>query len=187
MFILKDKDGVINMDIPVKGDLNDPKINIRKIIWKTFGNFLVKTVTSPFRALSNLINVDPSDIKEINYTYMDTTLVGSKERQLKLLRKLETSKPDLDIELVYFNDKRKQREEIAKQLEIADEAKMDSIANLFDETRIKSVERFLFENYGDSTNIKVTIPTKFNPKNRGSQPVFEVKYKMLNNDTISTE
>ena len=178
LFILKDKDGVINMDIPVTGNLNDPKINIRKIIWKTFGNFLVKTVTSPFRALSNLISVDPSDIKEINYTYMDTTLVSSKERQLKLLRKLETSKPNLDIELVYFNDKRKQREEIAKQLEIEDELKTDSIANLFDNVCIKSIKTYLSEKFGDSTRIKVTVPAKFNPKNRGSQPVFEVKYKM---------
>ncbi|MCB4797710.1 DUF748 domain-containing protein [Neotamlana laminarinivorans] len=177
LYILKDKDGVINMDVPVKGDLNDPKINLRKIIWKTLGNFLLKTATSPFRALSNLINVDPSDIKEINYTYLDTTLTTGKEHQLKLLRKLETSKPNLDIELVYFNDKRRQKEEILKQLQV-DSLQVDSISNYFDNKRLKDIETFLNRNYADSTRIKVTAPEKFNPKNRGSQPVFEIKYKI---------
>lgn len=178
LYILKDKDGVINMDIPVQGDLNDPKINFNKIVWKTLGNFLIKTTTSPFRALSNLVNVDPSDIKEINYTYLDTSLTATRERQLKLLRKIETSKPDLDIELVYFNDKRKQKEEILKNLKDIDTLKLDSISNAFDAKRANSISKFLFNNYGDSTRIKVSTPIKFNPKNRGSQPVFEIKYKV---------
>lgn len=178
LFILKDKDGVINMDIPVRGDLNDPEIDIRKIIWRTFGKFLVKTVTSPFRALSNLINVDPGDIKEISYTYMDTTLVGRKEHQLNLLRKLETSKPGLDIELVYFNDKVKQKEEIASKLELMDTLKIDSISKAFDSIRVASVKTYLAKQSNDSTKIKITIPSPSNLKNTGAQPVFEIKYKM---------
>ncbi|MCH4553784.1 DUF748 domain-containing protein [Aestuariibaculum lutulentum] len=178
LFILKDKDGVINMDIPVRGDLNDPQINIKKIVWSTFGKFLVKTVTSPFRALSNLINVDPSDIKEINYTYMDTTLVGRREHQLNLLRRLEKSKPGLDIELVYFNDKTKQQEEIAKQLELLDTMKVDSISKAFDSVRVASIKTYLAKQSNDSTKIKITLPSSSNLKNIGAQPVFEIKYKM---------
>ncbi|MBD0822733.1 DUF748 domain-containing protein [Aestuariibaculum marinum] len=178
LFILKDKDGVINMDIPVRGDLNDPEIDIRKIIWRTFGNFLVKTVTSPFRALSNLINVDPSDIKEINYTYMDTTLVNRKEHQLDLLRKLEKNKPGLDIELVYFNDKNKQKEEIAKALKLVDTTEINAVSKAFDSTRVASVKTYLARESNDSTKIKITIPSPTNLKNTGAQPVFEIKYKM---------
>ncbi|GAA4296412.1 DUF748 domain-containing protein [Aestuariibaculum suncheonense] len=178
LFILKDKDGVINMDIPVRGDLNDPQVNIRKIVWRTFGKFLVKTVTSPFRALSNLINVDPGDIREINYTYMDTTLVARREHQLNLLRRLEKSKPGLDIELVYFNDKNKQKEEIAKELNLLDTMKIDSVSKVFDAVRVASVKAYLAKQSNDSTKIKITIPSPTNLKNTGAQPVFEIKYKM---------
>ncbi|WMI65097.1 DUF748 domain-containing protein [Aestuariibaculum sp. YM273] len=187
LFILKDKDGVINMDIPVRGDLNDPEIDIRKIIWRTFGNFLVKTVTSPFRALSNLINVDPTDIKEINYTYMDTTLVNRKEHQLDLLRKLEKNKPGLDIELVYFNDKNKQKEEISKALKLVDTTEINAVSKAFDSIRVASVKTYLTQQSNDSTKIKITIPSPTNLKNTGSQPVFEIKYKMQGESDFEIE
>jgi hypothetical protein len=35
LFILT-KNGDVNLEIPVRGDLNDPKINIWRIVWTTF-------------------------------------------------------------------------------------------------------------------------------------------------------
>jgi hypothetical protein len=35
-FIYFDKNGDVNLEIPVRGDLNDPKINIWRIVWTTF-------------------------------------------------------------------------------------------------------------------------------------------------------
>ncbi|MEZ5084639.1 MAG: DUF748 domain-containing protein, partial [Bacteroidales bacterium] len=78
LFLLKDKHGVINLDIPVRGDLNDPKVSIGKIVWNTFKNLIVKVASAPFDFLAGLISVDPKDIKEIEFEYTDTTLSDSK-------------------------------------------------------------------------------------------------------------
>ena len=46
--LLKDKDGVIDLDIPVTGSLDDPKLRIGPIVWQIFKNLIVKAVTAPF-------------------------------------------------------------------------------------------------------------------------------------------
>ena len=113
LFLLKDRKGIINLDIPVRGDLNDPAVNIGKIVWNTFKNLIVKVATAPFDFLAGLISVDPKDIKSIEYNYLDTALTAERQRQLDLLLELEQKKDGLKIELVYFNDVEKERRQIA--------------------------------------------------------------------------
>jgi hypothetical protein len=117
LFLLKDRKGVIDLDVPVRGDLNDPTISIGKIVWNTFKNLIVKVATAPFDFLARLISVDPNDIKAIEYDYLDTTLTSERIKQLDLLLELEDKKEGLEIELVYFNDA-----EIEKRQIMVDEA-----------------------------------------------------------------
>ena len=52
--LLKDADGVITLDIPVSGTLDDPTLRIGPIVWQVIKNILSKAVTAPFRALGAL-------------------------------------------------------------------------------------------------------------------------------------
>lgn len=113
LFLLKDKDGVITLDVPVSGDLKDPEVSVRKIVWNTFKNLIIKAAASPVKLLSGLIGADPSDIEEITYDYTDSTFTEQKKKQLDLLLQLEQQKPDLEIELVYFNDHDQERQQFA--------------------------------------------------------------------------
>jgi hypothetical protein len=113
LFILKDKNGIINLDIPVRGDLNDPTVSVGKIVWTTFKNLIVKVGTAPVSFLAGLISVDPKDIKAIEYSYLDTTFTSARQKQLDKLLELEKKKDGLKIELVYFNDSKIEKQQIA--------------------------------------------------------------------------
>jgi uncharacterized protein involved in outer membrane biogenesis len=52
--LLKDANGVINIDLPVSGNLDDPEFRYGPLIWKALVNLLTKIVTSPFRLLGSL-------------------------------------------------------------------------------------------------------------------------------------
>lgn len=52
--ILEDSDGVIDLDLPIAGSLDDPQFSYGGIVWKAIKNVLTKIVTSPFRALGKL-------------------------------------------------------------------------------------------------------------------------------------
>jgi hypothetical protein len=57
--LLADSQGRINLDIPVRGNLNDPQFELGAIVARAFGNVLHKIVSAPFRALAALF--DSSD------------------------------------------------------------------------------------------------------------------------------
>lgn len=217
LFLLKDRKGVIDLDIPVRGDLNDPTVSIGKIVWNTFKNLIVKIATAPFDFLARVISVDPSDIKAIEYDYLDTTFTSKRQHQIDLLLELEQKKGGLLIELIYFNDVEKEKDQIAineagklfmaktgkdylededefieflkveaksDSLEILDASKLiipattvDSLADLFANTRRNSLENYLRAT-SDSTQIQFINPDPRSPKNVGSYPQFETKFSM---------
>lgn len=51
LYILKDKDGKIAFDVPVKGNIRDPEFSYGKIIWQTVMNLMVKVALSPAKFL----------------------------------------------------------------------------------------------------------------------------------------
>lgn len=54
LYILKDKDDKVILDVPIKGNVDSPEFNYMKLVWKTLGNLVVKVATSPVRMLGNL-------------------------------------------------------------------------------------------------------------------------------------
>ncbi|MGH8822787.1 MAG: DUF748 domain-containing protein, partial [Rhodoferax sp.] len=51
--LLADRDGVINLNLPISGSLNDPQFSLGPIIFKAIINIIVKAVTAPFSLLAN--------------------------------------------------------------------------------------------------------------------------------------
>lgn len=51
VYVLTDKQGHINLDLPVKGRIDDPEFSYRKIVFKALGNVLLKVATAPFSFL----------------------------------------------------------------------------------------------------------------------------------------
>ncbi len=64
--LLKDRHGVIDLDIPVSGTLDDPSFRLGPIIWKVFVNILEKAVTAPFALLGSLFGGGP-DLQFIDF------------------------------------------------------------------------------------------------------------------------
>jgi len=104
LFLLKDKNGDVVLDVPVRGNLNDPDINVKKLVWTTLKKTIIKVASSPVDFLAGFAKVDPKDIKTIEFAYLDTTLSNRVTHQLDMLIKLEKAKSGLKIKMAYFND-----------------------------------------------------------------------------------
>ncbi|QSP95699.1 DUF748 domain-containing protein [Marinobacter salinisoli] len=55
--LLRDGDGVIELDLPVSGDLSDPSFSIREVMRSALGNLLVKTAAAPFTILGSIVDI----------------------------------------------------------------------------------------------------------------------------------
>jgi uncharacterized protein involved in outer membrane biogenesis len=51
--LLKDSDGVIDVNVPVSGSLDDPQFSLGGVVWRAFTGMIVKAVTAPFRLLAS--------------------------------------------------------------------------------------------------------------------------------------
>jgi hypothetical protein len=50
--LLTDRNGVIDIDLPISGSINDPQFSVFGLVLKIIGNLLVKALTAPFALLA---------------------------------------------------------------------------------------------------------------------------------------
>jgi hypothetical protein len=51
--LLADRNGVIDLDLPISGSLNDPQFRIGPVIFKIIVNLIGKAITAPFSLLAS--------------------------------------------------------------------------------------------------------------------------------------
>jgi Domain of Unknown Function (DUF748) len=96
--LLKDRNGVIDLDIPVSGTLDDPKFRLGPIIWKVFVNILEKAVTAPFALLGSLFGGGP-DLQFIDFQPGAADLDTAAADKGRVMVKALTERPQLKIEV----------------------------------------------------------------------------------------
>jgi hypothetical protein len=52
--LLKDRNGVIDIELPMSGSLDDPQFRMGPLIWKAFVGLITKAATAPFALLGSL-------------------------------------------------------------------------------------------------------------------------------------
>jgi hypothetical protein len=50
--ILTDSHGVIDIDLPVRGNIDDPQFSYGGLVWKALTNLIMKAITAPFKLLA---------------------------------------------------------------------------------------------------------------------------------------
>ncbi|WP_343725724.1 DUF748 domain-containing protein [Herbaspirillum huttiense] len=83
--LLKDRDGNINLNLPISGSLSDPEFSVGGIIVRVFVNLIVKAVTSPFALIGSMFRAD-EHIGELRYIEFSP---GSSEVTDEVRKKLD--------------------------------------------------------------------------------------------------
>jgi Domain of Unknown Function (DUF748) len=96
--LLKDRNGVIDLDIPVTGTLDDPAFRLGPIIWKVFVNILEKAVTAPFALLGALFGGGP-DLQFIDFRPGLADLDSVASDKVRAVVKALNERPQLKIEV----------------------------------------------------------------------------------------
>ena len=96
--LLKDRNGVIDLDLPVGGSLDDPSFRLAPIIWKVFVNILEKAVTAPFALLGKLFGGGP-ELQFIDFRPGSGVLEAAAADKIKAVAKAMKERPQLKIEL----------------------------------------------------------------------------------------
>ncbi|MFM5083273.1 DUF748 domain-containing protein [Aeromonas veronii] len=106
--LLSDANGVIQMNLKVKGDLDQPDFSIGNIFWDVLGNTLSKAITSPFALLTSLAD-GTEDLDELPFLPGDPDLTPTQQEKLVKLAQALKDRPKLSMNIrgkVNFNEER---------------------------------------------------------------------------------
>jgi hypothetical protein len=112
--LLKDRNGRIDLDLPVHGSLDDPKFNIGALVWKAISNILLKAATSPFSLLGAIVG-GGEELQYVDFAPGAATLDGAQTNKLDTLAKALYERPALNLEISASVDPAPDRERLSLQ------------------------------------------------------------------------
>ena len=87
--LLKDPDGRINIDLPIRGNVDDPEFRYGGVVRKALVNLVVGIVASPFKLLANLVGAESSELEYLHFVDGRSDLTGPElEKSAKIAEAL---------------------------------------------------------------------------------------------------
>ena len=97
--ILKDREGKIDLDLPVEGDVDDPKFRIGRVILQFIMRLLTKIATSPFALLGAVFGGDPDQLSHVDFAVGASEMAEDQQQSLAKLAEVLGKRPQLRLEV----------------------------------------------------------------------------------------
>lgn len=97
--LLKDSNGVIDLEVPIAGDVNDPEFDFGPAIRRALRNVLTNIVAAPFRLLSGLVGSSDTELDHIRFLPGRTDIAAPERQILVQLSEALKLRPQLALEI----------------------------------------------------------------------------------------
>lgn len=118
--LLKDRRGRIDIDLPVRGDLNEPDFRYGRVVLNALVNLITKVATSPFSALGGLVGGGGEDLQFIEFTAGSEDLREAEQRKIDSIANALQERPALRVDVIGTADPVSDRDALAMQKISAD-------------------------------------------------------------------
>jgi hypothetical protein len=97
--LLKDKEGRIDLAVPVEGSIDSPEFGYRKIFWQALKQILGNLAKAPFRALGRMFGRDEEDLDLVGFVAGRSDLLPPEQETLGKLGPEIGSRAELKVEV----------------------------------------------------------------------------------------
>ncbi|MDF1878034.1 DUF748 domain-containing protein [Sulfurimonas sp. SAG-AH-194-C20] len=97
--LLEDSDGIIDIEMPVEGNVDEPDFKYGTLVLKTLGGLIAKAVTSPFKFLGSVMGFDAENFEYLNFEAGSATIPPPQREKLDQLSKMMLKKPKINLKL----------------------------------------------------------------------------------------
>lgn len=98
--LLKDRHGVIKLELPVRGRLDDPQFGVGPVLWKSIENVAAKAVVAPFAWLGSLFD-GAERARFVEFAPGSAELDPRAKEQLAALGKALDERPALSVDVPF--------------------------------------------------------------------------------------
>ncbi len=98
--LLQDRHGVIDLDLPLTGSINDPQFSMGALIWKVIVNLFTKVLSSPFAAIGG----GGKDLSHVDFRPGTAVIAESSQDVIVKVAKALDDRPQLKLGIVAMAD-----------------------------------------------------------------------------------
>jgi len=193
--LLEDADGVIDIDMPIKGDIDNPDFKYGSLVMKTFFKLIGNAVTSPFRFLGSMMGIDGDKLSFVEYEVGKSELLPSEREKLDNLAKMMLKKPKISISIsgVYNSkadkfqlQKQKLIEKLQNHIEIMSIDDIEDIyEDMVEDTKYSKIKEQLQKKYESEIRFKKVYKQTLIDRCIATQKVTQKELVMLANKRVS--
>jgi len=111
--LLRDSNGVIDINLPIGGSLDDPQFSVGGLFVKAIVNVLAKAVTAPFSLLSSIFG-GGEELSLLEFDAGRASINDAGVAKLKSMAKILQDRPALKLEITGRTDPEADREDLKK-------------------------------------------------------------------------
>ena len=97
--LLEDPSGFIDINMPVRGNLDNPNFDYRETVMNTMGSLITSAVTSPFRFLGAVMGLGGAELEYIAYEPGSAQITPPQREKLDRIAELMAMKPKIVLKL----------------------------------------------------------------------------------------
>ena len=107
--LLKNRNGEIDLNLPISGSLNDPEFSVGGLIVKVVVNLFVKAVASPFSLLGSVFG-GGEELSHVGFAAGLARIDADAQKRLEAIAKAMQDRPAIKLEIEGFVDADQDRE-----------------------------------------------------------------------------
>ena len=127
--LLEDSEGIIEIDMPVEGNLDQPDFKYGVLVMKTFGNLILKAVTSPFSFLGSMMGIDGEALEYAEFETGSAVILPPEREKLDQIAKIMRKRPKISLSFTPTYDEVLDKRELQTQMLIDLVVKESGIKN----------------------------------------------------------
>jgi hypothetical protein len=113
--LLKDHHGVIDVELPIEGSLDDPQFKVWGAVLKVLGNLVVKAATAPFSLIASAFG-GGDELSHVDFPAGRATLDATASKRLTTLARALRERPGISFEITGGADPSRDREGLRRFL-----------------------------------------------------------------------
>nr|WP_236581329.1 DUF748 domain-containing protein [Hydrogenophaga sp. BPS33] len=102
--LLADRNGVIDINLPVSGSLNDPQFKLAPLIFRLIFNLIGKAITSPFALIGSAFAGGGEEMSQVAFDPGSKVLGTESRQRLDAVAKALADRPALQVTVVGHSD-----------------------------------------------------------------------------------
>ena len=110
--LLQDRQGQIDLNIPVSGSLDDPEFSVGGIIVKVIVNLISKAVTSPFALIGSMFGGEDMDLNNLQFATGSARLDEKTIKALNIVAKAMQDRPGIKIQIIGMASEKEDGEQL---------------------------------------------------------------------------